>query len=56
MKIKIIESGLSLFYDKAKKNFEECIQDMDNKFLEGEVTVSLEGIVIVEKEIKNCIL
>ena len=43
---------LSLFYYKAKRSFEQCIQDSDNDFLKNEINIPVEEIIVVEKNIK----
>lgn len=43
---------LSLLYNRAKKKFEACINSGDNKFLQDEVSIPLNNIIIIEKNIK----
>lgn len=50
MKIEGMQQVLCLLYNKAKQNFEECIND--NQFLKDEVSISLNEIIIIEKDIK----
>ncbi len=52
MRFENIESDASLFYNKAKESFADCIQNKDNAFLRDEVNIPLEDIVVTEKDIK----
>ena len=52
MELQNLESDLSLLYNEAKENFKACIQDEDNGFLKDELSISLDEIVVVEKDIK----
>jgi hypothetical protein len=53
MKSYNINFNLSLaLYIKAKESFERCIQNNDNKFLEDEIDVPLNDIIVIEKNIK----
>lgn len=52
MRIEGIKKVILLLYDKAKKKFDECINDEDNKFLKDEINIPLIEIIIIEKNIK----
>ena len=52
MKFGNIEKDFSLLYENAKNSFKECIRNKDNAFLVEEVNISLNEIVIKEKDIK----
>jgi len=47
-----IESDLSSLYNKSRESFDECIRNNDNEFLKDELSMSLDDIVIAEKDIK----
>ncbi len=52
MKFENIAEDLPLLYGKAKKSFDECIRNKDNGFLQNEVELLLNEIVVVEQDIK----
>ena len=52
MKFESLESDLTLLYIEAKEHFKKCIRDKENKFLQDEVNILLDDIVIIEKDIK----
>lgn len=52
MKFINTESHLSLLYHKAKESFEKCIRNDENEFLNDELSMPFDDIVLIEKDIK----
>lgn len=52
MKIEINKNDLSLLFARAKKGFEGCIKEKDNHFLQDEISIPLDDILLLEDEIK----
>lgn len=51
MKIDINKNDLSLLFVRAKKGFEGCIKEKDNHFLQDEISIPLDDILLLEDEI-----
>jgi hypothetical protein len=52
MKIELHISSFDSIYEKARRHFSQCISSEENLFLEKEIGVPLEAIILINEGIK----
>ncbi len=52
MILEISKQDLTLYYSKAREQYDQCINNKDNAFLEKEISVPLDTIELKDAEVK----